>query len=94
MTAIAQPMSPRSAKANVIAGLKCAEMSPRKKIATISQRAENADRISATAYGDGSPPPYFTSIAAPPERMNTSPNTPMNSAMIRRLRCSPLVQDA
>ena len=89
-----QPMSPRRANANVIAGLKCAEMSPRNRIATISHSAENADRISATAYGDGWPPPYLTIIAAPPDRMNVRPNIPMNSAISRSLRCWFDVHDA
>src|SRR5215469_9775195 len=45
--AIGQPMSPRKAKANVIAGLKCAEISPRKYTAATSQREDTADKIKA-----------------------------------------------
>jgi hypothetical protein len=40
-------MSPRIAKASVMAGLKCEEISPRKKTAATNQSAAQAERMKA-----------------------------------------------
>src|ERR1700677_506489 len=49
--AITQPMSRRSAKAKVVAGLTWAEMSPRKWTATTSHSAETSDSTSTICQG-------------------------------------------
>jgi hypothetical protein len=50
-------MSRRSANASIVAGLKCAEMSPRKYTATISHSADTGDRISTVCQGCSARPP-------------------------------------
>jgi hypothetical protein len=86
MPAIIQSMSRRSAKASVVAGLKWAEMSPRKYTATTSHSAETSDSTSTVCQGCSARPPYRTRMAAPPDKTNVSPNMPMNSASSRRSR--------
>ena len=94
MPAMIQPMSRRSAKAKVVAGLKWAEMSPRKYTATTSHSAETSDRTSTVCQGCSARPPYRTRMAAPPDSTNVSPAMPMNSDSSRRSRWSGLVQSA
>ena len=55
--AITQSMSRRSAKAKVVAGLKWAEMSPRKYTATTSHSAETAESTSTVSQGCRPKPP-------------------------------------
>ena len=89
-----QPMSRRSAKARVVAGLKWAEMSPRKYTATTSHSAETADSTSTVCQGCSARPPYRARMAAPPDKMKVSPAMPMNSDSSRRARWLGLVQSA
>jgi len=89
-----QFMSLRSAKAKVVAGLKWAEMSPRKYTATTSHSAETSDSTSTVCQGCSVPPPYLARMAAPPDSTNVSPAMPMNSDSSRRSRWSGLVQSA
>ena len=79
-------MSRRSAKAKVVAGLKWAEMSPRKYTATTSHSAETSDSTSTTCQGCRPRPPYRAKMAAPPDSTKVSPAIPMNSASSRRNR--------
>src|SRR5262249_21194958 len=87
-------MSPRSAKAKVIAGLKCAEISPRKYTAATSQRADTVESTKAASHARTGPPPYRTRMAAPPDSTKVSPDTPINSERSRRSLWSGLVQSA
>src|SRR5215813_3493656 len=77
-------MSPRNANANVIAGLKCAEISPRKYTAATSQRADTVERTKAASHGRTGPPPWRARIAAPPDSTKVNPDIPMNSESNRR----------
>src|SRR6516165_12455517 len=87
-------MSPRSAKAKVIAGLKWAEISPRKYTAATSQRADTVESTKAASHARTGPPPYRTRMAAPPDSTKVSPDTPINSERSRRSLWSGLVQSA
>src|SRR5215467_11584411 len=87
-------MSPRSAKAKVIAGLKCAEISPRKYTAATSQRADTVESTKAASHAETGPPPYRARIAAPPDRTKVSPDTPINSERSRRSLWSGFLQSA
>src|SRR5262249_42841985 len=87
-------MSPRNANANVIAGLKCVEISPRKYTAATSQRADSAERTTAASQGRTGPPPKRARIAAPPESTKVNPDIPMNSESNRRSLWSGFFQSA
>src|SRR6516162_11117423 len=87
-------MSPRNANANVIAGLKCAEISPRKYTAATSQRADTVERTKAASHGRTGPPPWRARIAAPPDSTKVNPDIPMNSESNRRSLWSGFFQSA
>src|SRR6266851_7140301 len=87
-------MSRRSTNASVVAGLKWAEMSPRKYTAATSHNAATNESTSTVCHGCRGWPPYRTRTAAPPERTKVSPAIPMNSESRRRSLWSGLVQSA